>query len=143
MTIQQSTRMDDTWMIPQINGTIEQNIGINLGDWRTITYCCWYHLSSGNEKQQYTIWFSVYLREEWWCYCCCWICLIDIWYMSWYKYKLGKMTYTKTNIINSRTCPVNPQRENPVQHNNHLILGYIAWSHLRAYDLWLRKIKDM
>jgi hypothetical protein len=51
-----------------------------------------------------------------WCY---WVFLIDRWYMSWYK--LGKMTYIKTNIINSRTCPVHPQRENPVQHNNHLI----------------------
>ena len=81
-TIQQSTRMGDTWMIPQINGTIERNIGINLGDWRTITYCCRYHLSL--EMRNNNIhWFSVYLREEWWCYCCCWICLIDIWHMSW------------------------------------------------------------
>ena len=111
MTIQQSTRMGDTWMIPQINGTMEQNIGINLGDWRTITYCCWYHLSSGNEKQQYTIWFSVYIREEWWCYCCCWICLIDIWYMSWYKYKLGKMTYqNKYNKFQNLSCEP-PKRE--------------------------------
>ena len=82
MSIQQSTRMDDTWMIQQTNGTIWTMYRDESESAKSKLYnnqCSWQsHLSSGNAKQQYTIRFNVYLRDEWWCFRCCWICRLHI-----------------------------------------------------------------
>ena len=77
------------------------------------------HLSFGIAQQQYTILFYMYVREEWWCYVFL-LGLIDR-HMAHVMIMLDKMIYIKTSIINSRTCPVHPQRENTVWHNNQLV----------------------